>query len=151
MQNSYASSPRVGEGAIMRGVALLIDIIILAIVGVVIQIVLGETAGGCVSFIVGLIYWIGMPVYRGGTIGKLALGMVIIKEDGSPVDLGASAIRYLLYIVDFFPYIIPGLTGAVLISTSPTKQRLGDRVAKTLVVKKDAVGAAGAAAPTQRF
>jgi uncharacterized RDD family membrane protein YckC len=151
MQSAYSTTPRVGEGAVMRGVALLIDIILLAIVGVVLQLALGETAGGCVSFIVGLVYWIGMPVYRGATIGKLALGMVIIKEDGSPIDLGASAIRYLLYIVDFFPYIIPGLTGAVLIATSPTKQRLGDRVAKTLVVKKDAVSKVGTAAPTQRF
>jgi uncharacterized RDD family membrane protein YckC len=150
VDNTYPTTQRVSEGALMRGAALVIDIVLLAIVGFIINTIVGDTIGGCVSFIIGIVYWVGMPVYQGGTVGKMVLGLEIVKENGDRVDLGASAIRYLLYIVDFFPYIIPGLVGALTISSSPTKQRVGDRVAKTLVVKKGSVGA-GSSAPAQRF
>jgi uncharacterized RDD family membrane protein YckC len=69
----------------------------------------------------------------GGTLGKLALGMRVVMEDGSPVTLTASLIRNLLRIIDgLFAYLL----GAIFIWTSPAKQRLGDRLAKTFVVKK---------------
>jgi uncharacterized RDD family membrane protein YckC len=69
----------------------------------------------------------------GGTLGKMALGMKVVKEDGAKLDWGASLIRNILRIVDgFFFYLV----GAIVVWTSKKRQRLGDMVAHTLVVRK---------------
>jgi uncharacterized RDD family membrane protein YckC len=55
--------------------------------------------------------------------------------DGSPISWSESVIRNLLRIIDgLFGYLV----GAILIWTSPLKQRLGDRVANTVVIRKRA-------------
>ncbi|MGZ8876324.1 MAG: hypothetical protein ACXW1F_07570 [Halobacteriota archaeon] len=42
---------------------------------------------------------------------------------------------FWLLIIDAIPFIIPFLLGAILIWTSDKRQRIGDRVAHTVVVK----------------
>lgn len=87
-----------------------------------------------------------METLYGGTVGKLALGLKVVKEDGSALDWQTSAVRTVLRIVDgLFVYLV----AAILVWTSPTNQRLGDKVAKTLVVKKDQL--VGTSSPTARF
>lgn len=95
-----------------------------------------ELEGGpaLLYYLISYLYYILMEAYMGGTVGKLILGMRIELEDGSPVSIGASIIRNLLRIVDFLPFAY--ILGIIMISTSPLKQRLGERVAKTVVVKK---------------
>ena len=74
------------------------------------------------------------------------MGLKVVTESGAPLEWNAAIIRTLLRIVDgLFVYLV----GAILVWTSPTKQRLGDKVAKTLVVKKNQVVATGS--PTARF
>lgn len=80
-------------------------------------------------------YWI-LEGTLGATFGKMLFGCKVIMIDGGKCTLGASALRNILRIVDSIPYLIPYLLGAILIWTSPNKQRLGDRVAKTLVVRR---------------
>ena len=72
------------------------------------------------------------PLGKGRTIGKMALKLRVVKEkDHSRIGYGKSAIRNLLRIVDgFFLYLI----GMLLISNSKKNQRLGDSVAKTIVI-----------------
>jgi uncharacterized RDD family membrane protein YckC len=53
--------------------------------------------------------------------------------DGSPITYGAAFVRTILLIIDL---LFAGLVGAILIWTSDKKQRLGDRLAHTVVVKK---------------
>jgi hypothetical protein len=48
--------------------------------------------------------------------------------------VGAAAVRNLARAVDAFPYVIPYLVGAIAVRSSDTKQRLGDRWAKTVVI-----------------
>jgi uncharacterized RDD family membrane protein YckC len=151
MQAAPAAVPTVGAGVGPRAIATIIDGILFVILMYVIGAITGETDGGSVSlgtasslvlFLIFLAYYIVMETMLGATVGKLALGLKVIKQDGSALDWGGAAIRTVLRIVDgFFFYLV----GAILVWTSPTKQRLGDRVAKTLVVKKDAVGAPSAA------
>lgn len=147
---------RVGEGVGMRAVATIIDVVILYVVFLVIAIITGEadgasfsmgTVGSCISLIVSLAYYIVMETMMGATVGKMVVGLKVVKEDGSAMDWQTSIIRTLLRIVDgFFFYLV----GAIIVWTSPTKQRLGDKVAKTFVVKKGAISA-GSPTPTQRF
>jgi len=136
-----------------RLLALIIDGIILLIASWIIGLVFhsggGMTAGGdawdkfkhigpgaALQIICPFVYFIVMEAMQGATIGKMALGIRVVKLDGSPMSWGASIIRNLLRIVDHMPYTIPYLLGALLIGTSPTRQRLGDRVAHTVVVRR---------------
>jgi uncharacterized RDD family membrane protein YckC len=86
--------------------------------------------------IIPFVYFIIMEAALGATIGKMALGIRVVKLDGSPISWGASIVRNLLRIIDYIPYGIPYLLGAILIWTSSRKQRLGDRVAQTVVVRR---------------
>jgi uncharacterized RDD family membrane protein YckC len=83
------------------------------------------------SMSVFLYYWLA-EAFLGGTLGKLALGMRVRMADGSPLGIAPSFIRNLLRIIDgLFFYLV----AAVAIWFSPARQRLGDRVAGTVVVK----------------
>jgi uncharacterized RDD family membrane protein YckC len=157
MQSQYdapyqAAAPAmeyVGVGR--RLLAVIIDAIILGVINGIILMVFhsgtATTADGGVSYnasgpgvalayIIPLVYYIVLEATMGGTLGKRILGLRVVKLDGSPISWGESIIRNLLRIIDGIPAFIPYLLGAILIWTSPTKQRLGDRVAKTVVVRR---------------
>lgn len=76
-----------------------------------------------------------MEAVQGATIGKMLLGIRVVRLDGSPIGWGQSITRNLLRIIDQIPYGIPYLLAAILIWTSFTSQRLGDRVAHTVVAR----------------
>jgi uncharacterized RDD family membrane protein YckC len=131
-----------GVGVGKRAVAIIIDMIVLCIVGWVIGMGMGGAAStgfnlagapALIWFLIALAYYVVMEVQMGGTLGKLALGLKVVKEGGEKVDWQASVIRNILRIVDgFFFYLV----GAIIVWTSKKKQRLGDIVAHTLVVPK---------------
>ncbi len=125
-----------------RFVAILIDSVIFFILAYLIASVTGGTTAagfelqGAPFFLLSLLgflyYWL-MEAFLGGTVGKLVIGIKVQMSDGSPCTLVASLIRNLLRIVDgLFIYLI----AAILVWTSPNRQRLGDRLAGTVVVKK---------------
>jgi uncharacterized RDD family membrane protein YckC len=101
--------------------------------------------GFLASFAISVVYFTVMEGFLGATVGKFMTGIRVVKEDGSRLDVGAALIRNLLRVVDaFFLYLV----GAIFVWTSPLKQRLGDRVAKTVVVTAGSVGAgSGVAGP----
>jgi uncharacterized RDD family membrane protein YckC len=130
-----------------RFLAVLVDTILLAIVIGVIAAIShqAQMSGGSVavsltgvpavlSYVIFFLYFIVLEAVLGATLGKLLLGIRVIKEDGSPIGWAASIARNLLRIIDALPtaYII----GVILIWTSPRKQRLGDRAAHTVVVRR---------------
>jgi uncharacterized RDD family membrane protein YckC len=78
-------------------------------------------------------YFIVLEATQGATLGKMALGLRVVKTNGAPITWADSLIRNLLRIIDgLFGYLV----GAILIWSSPLKQRLGDRVAHTVVVRR---------------
>lgn len=85
---------------------------------------------------VGFIYYWLAEAFLGGTVGKLALGMRVRMADGSPLGIAPSLIRNLLRIIDgLFFYLV----AAFMVWFSPARQRLGDRVAGTVVVKAKSI------------
>jgi uncharacterized RDD family membrane protein YckC len=94
------------------------------------------------SFAIGLVYFTVTEGLLGATVGKFAAGIRVVREDGTKLDVLHALIRNILRVVDALPYLIPYLLGAILVWTSSKKQRLGDRVAKTVVVEASSVGAA---------
>jgi uncharacterized RDD family membrane protein YckC len=73
---------------------------------------------------------------RSVTPGKLALGLRVVKYDGSPCGWVAALRRSILRPVDALPFAVPYLVGLAAAGLSARRQRLGDIFAKTLVVKK---------------
>jgi uncharacterized RDD family membrane protein YckC len=57
------------------------------------------------------------------------------ESDSTAIGYSQAAVRTILRFVDEIPAVIPYLLGAILIWSSEEKQRLGDRVANTVVVK----------------
>jgi uncharacterized RDD family membrane protein YckC len=89
----------------------------------------------------GFAYWVVLPGLRGFTPGKAITGIRVIREDGTmPAGIGPNFLRQLLWIVDDIPYFIPCLLGFITASSSSGHRRMGDRVARTYVVTKEAAG-----------
>lgn len=76
----------------------------------------------------------------GRTVGKAITGIRTVQEDGSPPGLMKALVRWLLWAVDAFPYVVP-LLGSILALTTQGHRRIGDMVAKTFVVRASAAGA----------
>lgn len=122
----------VGVG--IRIAAGLVDFIIMIIIIFPLSLLAGQSMGLQIAFsFVGILYFIVMEALKGQTVGKMALGIKVVKKDGSPISWQESIIRNLLRIVDgLFFYLV----GIICIAVSANKQRVGDMAASTLVVKK---------------
>ncbi len=88
--------------------------------------------GGLISVIIMFIYFTVLQAAYGQTVGKMAVKIKVVKEDGTKIDYVDAFVRTLLLFIDFIPVLF--LLGAILIWTSDKKQRLGDRAARTIVV-----------------
>jgi len=123
-----------------RFLALLIDIVILFAVYYPLSFLFRDAPGAwgvsILAFspgLLALLYLIVMEATQGATLGKMALGLRVVKTDGSPINWSQSIIRNLLRIVDcLFCYLV----GAILVWNSPLRQRFGDHVANTVVVRR---------------
>jgi uncharacterized RDD family membrane protein YckC len=83
--------------------------------------------------VVGFGYYIFAEAFYGQTLGKRIVGIRVVDEEGGHVGFGAAVIRNLLRLVDgLFFYLV----GALFAYSSPRGQRLGDRAAHTVVVRR---------------
>ena len=150
----YTGTPTPYIGVAIRFVAILIDYLIIGVISGILAIPLfiaaiaANVANGYVSavssgpivalsvavLVVWFLYFTLLEGRYGQTVGKMALSIKVVREaDGAPIDYGEAAVRTVLRIIDgLFDYLI----GAIFIWTSDKKQRLGDRVAHTVVVSK---------------
>jgi uncharacterized RDD family membrane protein YckC len=134
-QQPYGQAQLQYVGVGLRFLAVLIDTIILAVVAGILSFLFRGAPGlsGFLSAIIAIGYFIVMEATQGATLGKMALGLRVVKTNGAPITWTDSIIRNLLRIIDsLFFYLV----GAILIWTSPLKQRLGDRAANTVVVRR---------------
>lgn len=70
---------------------------------------------------------------KGQTIGKAIFRIRTVNEDGLPLTFGKAVVRHLFDLIDYLPFL--GITGIVVASNNKNKQRIGDLVAKTIVVE----------------
>jgi uncharacterized RDD family membrane protein YckC len=142
------------QGVGIRFVALLIDIIILVIIT---SILLAPFVASAISYdpstgalmigaayyailaielVIYLLYFMLLLGLYGQSVGMMLVRIKVVKEtDSSKISYGDALVRTILLLVDAVPYVVPFLLGAILIWTSDKKQRLGDRLAHTIVVK----------------
>jgi uncharacterized RDD family membrane protein YckC len=142
------------QGVAIRFVALLIDAIIFGIIGYILIFLFAASAitidasTGAVSFgpayyaaialgiVIELLYFTLLLGRYGQSVGMMVVKIKVVSEANSgPITYGAAFVRTILLYIDEIPYAIPFLLGAILIWTSDKKQRLGDRVAHTVVLK----------------
>ena len=127
------------QGIAIRFVSLVIDsLIISAIFGALATILgfgmmrHGSWSVGLLSFAFYIAFYTYLEGTRGQTIGKMVTKIKVVREDGTPIDMEQAFKRNILRVIDgLFAYLI----GAILIWRSDKQQRLGDSVAKTVVVK----------------
>jgi uncharacterized RDD family membrane protein YckC len=79
------------------------------------------------------VYYFVLEWIFASTIGKWLLRLRVVGKDGDPCSLGASLKRNLLRFLDWLPLFYIIATLCILISHD--RQRLGDRVASTIVTK----------------
>lgn len=70
----------------------------------------------------------------GATAGKYFLGIRVAKVDGGKCGFRAALVRNILRIIDgLFGYLV----GLLFVFTSPARQRLGDKLAGTVVITRN--------------
>lgn len=129
-------------GAVPRAQAWLLDTLLRAVVFFVAAGALAALGTGglglsaLLMFVLTWGYTVACEVWWGGqTPGKRALGLRVMRADGTPITWLPSVVRNLLRVVD----MLPGVYGVGLASVlaDPQARRLGDIVAGTLVVHAD--------------
>lgn len=132
------------QGIGPRFVAQVVDAVVLLILFFLVGFVMsgsftfeyqGEAAYPFIAVyvLVAFLYYILLEGLTGATLGKKLVKIKVVRENGSPCGLGPALVRNILRIVDELPFLY--IIGMILISRSNRKQRLGDRLAKTVVVK----------------
>lgn len=100
----------------------------------------GAGGGGVASALWGglasLLYHSVSEGVGGTSVGKLILGLRVVRRDLQPVGFGSAVIRSLAYLVDAFFFGIPAYQS---MQASPYNQRLGDKWGKTIVIKASAI------------
>jgi uncharacterized RDD family membrane protein YckC len=81
-------------------------------------------------------YFLVQEARSGTTVGKRALGIRVVTDEGAPIGWRESAIRNLVRLIDFLPALYL-LGGAVAIASSRSK-RLGDLAAGTVTIRMSA-------------
>ena len=130
-----------------RVLAIIVDGLVLGVLFWVLSLIFGTSSaeGGMASASLGtlgtLLYLILAFAYftllegnRGQTLGKMLLGIKVVREDNGEVPgLGAAAIRTVLRLIDVLPFAY--IVGYISILVTSKNQRLGDMAANTLVVR----------------
>ncbi len=117
----------------VRFVATLIDGIILIIAQRFLVKIIPFFRRGIFSSLTGALYFILLWVnWNGQTVGKRAMGIKVVKENGKALDYKEAVLRYLGYIVSAIPLCL----GFFWVLADDKKQGWHDKIAKTLVVKE---------------
>lgn len=121
-----------------RALAYLLDLVLL--VGALVPVTSADRPParraltvGALGVVVGTGYHVLLEGLLGRTVGKAAVGIAVVDGDGSRPTLRAATVRTLARFVDALP--VAYLLGIASILRSDRRQRLGDRLAATVVVR----------------
>lgn len=144
----------------VRIAAALIDLALLTALFAVLAALIGEStleerafsfslggAGFALYLALVLVYYLVFELTVGQTVGKLLLGLRVVRTDGSRPPVTAIIVRTLLRVVDWLPALY--LVGfIVMLATGARRQRLGDLAARTSLARARPIPHRGLAAAT---
>jgi uncharacterized RDD family membrane protein YckC len=128
-----------------RALALTLDLLLMAAVGlgIIWLLALLPPMDPAVTSAVGLVavvaVIVGLPVTvetltRGRSLGKLAAGLRVVRDDGGPIRLRHALVRGLLAVVEIFATL--GSVALISSLLNPRGKRLGDLLAGTFVLRE---------------
>ncbi|HEX9098639.1 MAG TPA: RDD family protein [Candidatus Dormibacteraeota bacterium] len=118
--------------------ALVLDFIGFSVVLTIVNLVYGNTATGVAwpwLSLLWMAYYIVPESLYGASLGKMLVGVCVVRVDGRPLSLGSILARNVLRFVDVLPVFY--LIGGLFTLASDNSQRVGDRWAGTTVVARD--------------
>jgi uncharacterized RDD family membrane protein YckC len=134
-------------GVATRVLARVVDLLVVAVVAsvaisVLVPVLASLGAADAGVVLAGFLTIFGYPAVCetlwGTTPGKAALGLRVITEEGGPIGFRHAAIRSAMQVVDIL--LIPiGVIAVASALAGPNDQRLGDRLAGTLVIRSASV------------
>jgi uncharacterized RDD family membrane protein YckC len=128
--------------------AALIDVALLSALLAILAATIGESTVGdgasysfdlygveaAVYYALVLLYYFALEVTLGQTVGKLLVGLRVVRTDGGRPSVAAIAVRTLVRVVDWLPFLY--LVGFIaMLVTGERRQRLGDLAARTGVAR----------------
>jgi uncharacterized RDD family membrane protein YckC len=95
-----------------------------------------DALGTAVSLVLLVAVVVGYPVLletllRGRTVGKMALGLRVVRDDGGPIGFRQAFVRGISGVIDLITYAVPSVIAMLVGERS---KRLGDHLAGTVVV-----------------
>ncbi|MFD1542142.1 RDD family protein [Nonomuraea guangzhouensis] len=136
-----------------RAVALMIDMLVQIVALIVVYaaseaffLVTDVALFAAVSIVLSVLVMVGYPVIfeslsRGRSLGKLALGLRVVSDDGSPERFRQALFRGLAGLVEFWMFLgAPALISSLV---SQRGKRLGDIFAGTIVIAERVPRSAG--------
>jgi len=129
-----------------RTLALSLDLLVQLVLLFLVVWIAGAIASGTDGAAASAIYLVsvvlvivGLPTLveslsRGRSLGKLAAGLRVVRDDGGPVRFRHTFVRALFMIVDF--WLTFGSVGLISALVSSKAKRLGDHFAGTVVIRE---------------
>lgn len=108
--------------------AYLVDVIIINVVGWIFGFL--GIFGIILALIFSIIYFVGFWAWLGQTPGKAAIGVKIVRLDGTPIGIRIAIHRFIGYVISFVTLCI----GFLMIAFHENKRGLHDIIAGTMVV-----------------
>ncbi|MGD9711860.1 MAG: RDD family protein [Thermomicrobiales bacterium] len=120
--------------------AYAIDIVVLVFIAVLVIFALGidpedsstQNQQLGIYAVITLVYFTISEALTSQTVGKRLTGIKVVTLEGQPISWGTSARRNLMRIVDSLPALY--IVGLIVMSRNDRLQRLGDKVAGTVVI-----------------
>jgi uncharacterized RDD family membrane protein YckC len=133
-----------------RGLAFALDVLIqlAALLFIFLILSAGDLVGfdealtSAITILILIAVLVGYPVVtetlsRGRTVGKIALGLRVVRADGGPIRFRQALVRALAgVIVDFWALGLFGVVAVIVSMSSKNAQRIGDLLAGTLVIRE---------------
>ena len=93
--------------------------------------ILGTGAGGGLSTLISIAYYVYFWTTSGQTPGHQALHLRVVRTDGTSLDVVTAIIRYVGYIISAIPIFL----GFLWAAWDPQKQGWHDKLASTYVIR----------------
>jgi uncharacterized RDD family membrane protein YckC len=131
---------------VTRALALALDLLVQVAVAVLLLVLLSSgiagmdsAAGSALGLVAAIIVLVGFPITvetlsRGRSLGKLAAGLRVVRDDGGPVRARQALIRGLLSIIEI--YWSFGSLALITSLLNRRGKRIGDLLAGTYVIRE---------------